>query len=44
MRRTRRRGVFVGDELELALMLASGLWSTQLRGIRSTLHLCAALQ
>lgn len=32
------------EELELALMLASGLWSTQLRGIRSTVHLAAALQ
>lgn len=38
------RGLFAGEELELALMLASGLWSTQLRGIRSTVHLSAALQ
>lgn len=45
MRRKRRwRGLFAGEELELALMLASGLWSTQLRGIRSTVHLSAALQ
>lgn len=40
----RRRGLFAGEELELALMLASGLWSTQLRGIRSTVHLSAELQ
>lgn len=31
-------------QLELALMLVSGLWSTQLSGIRATVHLSAALQ
>lgn len=44
-RRRRTRGrLFAGEQLELALLLASGLWSTQLRGIRSSEHLSAALQ